>query len=67
MRHVVAINLRRMLAEELARRTGFALSYVEEILRGEVKRLRKGDLEAIANALGVDVTDLVRRGGRLGV
>jgi DNA-binding Xre family transcriptional regulator len=62
---LLAAKLRRILEErrvserELARRTGYKLRFVREILGGRSRRLSLEGMEKVAAALGVDVTDLV--------
>jgi len=66
---VLALNLRRLLAEkgvskeELARRIGEPVSYVDDILSGRSRVVRTGEVEGIASALRVEDTDLVKRRG----
>jgi ribosome-binding protein aMBF1 (putative translation factor) len=64
---VLTLELRRLLAEqgvskeELARRIGEPVTYVDDILSGRRKDVGIGEAEGIANALGVEDTVLVKR------
>jgi DNA-binding Xre family transcriptional regulator len=64
---IVARNVRRLLdskgmrEEDLARNAGSTLDLVQEILSGRSGPLQLSDLEAFAEALGVDPNDLLRR------
>ena len=65
----MAINLRRkrhdleMTQEELAERAGLSARYIGDIERGDVSA-SVTVLGKIAEALGIEPGDLLRRGGR---
>jgi DNA-binding Xre family transcriptional regulator len=64
---LLAANVRRLLdskgmsAEDLADKAECTLNFVREILSGRSGGLALSELEAIAEALGVEPSDLVKR------
>lgn len=64
---VLGINLRRertkrrISVEELARKAGCSPEFVLKIESGEVQKLKIGDAESFATALGVELTVLLER------
>jgi transcriptional regulator with XRE-family HTH domain len=69
LKEIMAINLRRkrhdleMTQEELAERAGLSARYIGDIERGDVSA-SVTVLGKIAEALGIEPGDLLRRGGR---
>jgi DNA-binding Xre family transcriptional regulator len=63
---ILAVNLRRIRVDRhitqkmLARSTGYKLESVKKIERCEHRRLSAAHVQAFADALEVDVTDLLR-------
>ena len=64
---ILKANVQRLLddngmsADDLAREAEFGLGFVQDILSGRSGELALSELEAIATALGVEASDLLRR------
>lgn len=70
LHEILAINIHRarterhLSVESLARKAGYSPEFVEKVEKGEIQDLTDEYVEGFADALGVDVTDLVRRPSR---